>query len=459
MAIATGQLILAMVLAFILLAIIIICANLIHWYGRQQATGKAASQKAHPNNLIVPPDQFILLRVLLDENGHASLSMFQFLMWTLLISFLYIALWFLQVLNGSTTAPPPIDSSLMTLMGISVAVPIASKGIADYKKLKPRSDGESYAEPDYASMLEENGQPSLLRVQMFLWTLAALAIFFGQFLASAFASGASAGSFGLPAVDPTLLFLIGVSQTGYLGSKAYSGTVSKNTQQATASVTPSKTTVANGVPASQPLAIREIIPRSAQVKDQVMLLGTGFGTTADTLMLGQGQVPAADIKRWEDTRIDFVIPDGIQAGTVPIRIVAGGNTVGEQIIITAPAWAQKIKDIDATILGKIWIDDMYNKGDQVPQPLGYFLPGTKYFFFYEFDVPAGTPQWGLTQFKTSFYVDGVKVKDLSVLPGYLNGNNYGVFEYSFDAEKTYHIEIRGSNTVSMDAVVKRKITP
>ena len=74
--------------------------------------------------------------------------------------------------------PPAPDSSLMTLMGISVVVPIASKGISEYKKLKPRNYSETYTEPDYASMLEEKGQPSLLRVQMFLWTLAALAIYF-----------------------------------------------------------------------------------------------------------------------------------------------------------------------------------------------------------------------------------------------------------------------------------------
>ena len=268
----------------------------------------------------------------------------------------------------------------MTLMGISVAVPIASKGMSEYKKLKPRNDGETYTEPDYASMLEEKGQPSLLRVQMFLWTLAALAIYFGQFLASAFASGASAVSFGLPTVNPTLLFLMGVSQAGYLGSKAYSGIVTKTTQQAAEPATPSKTTAGKTISTkttttTQPLAIRDVIPRSAEVKDQVMLLGTGFGITVDTLMLGQARVPAADIKRWDDTRIDFVIPDGTQAGTFPIRIIAGGNTVGEQITVTAPAWAQKIKDIDATIIGKIWIDDLYNKGDQVPQPLGYFLPG------------------------------------------------------------------------------------
>ena len=105
MAIATSQLIIAMVLALVLLAIIIFCANLIHGYGRQQAKSKAAAQKAGPENLVVPPDQFILLRVLLDENGHASLSTFQFLMWTLLISFLYIALWFLQVLSGIPRLP------------------------------------------------------------------------------------------------------------------------------------------------------------------------------------------------------------------------------------------------------------------------------------------------------------------------------------------------------------------
>jgi hypothetical protein len=460
MALTIGQMLVAMVLAFILLVLIIACANVIHWYGRQRTKSKASPQKAGPEDFVVPPDQFILLRVLADKDGHASLSTLQFLLWTLLIAFLYITLWFLQLLSGSTTAPPAIDPSLMALLGISLAVPITSKGISEYKRLKPRNEGETYREPDYGSMLEENGQPSLLRVQMFLWTIAALVIFTGQFLVAAFAPAAGIGSFGLPAIDPTLLFLMGLSQTGYLGNKAYSGTVTtngKSTTPASSQRPPmsSSTTTPPATPVKQPLAIREVIPRSVQAKDPVTLLGSGFGMQKDTLTLGQTQIPETSITRWEDTRIDFVIPASVPAGACPIRVIAGGNAVGEQITVTAPTWAQDLNEIDAEIKGDIWIDDPSQRNYRCP-PIGYFLPGKRYHFFYEFEVTPGTPAWGLTQFRASFYVDGVKIRNLSVLPGYINGQNYGVFDYVFEAEKTYRIEIRGCNTAGMDVPVKRR---
>ena len=452
MAIVPIQLGLALGLSLILIAIIIAIANFIHWFGRQQAMKRAASQPFSLDNMIVPPKHFILLRVLLDKKDHASLSTFQFLAWTLLLSFLYVTLWFLQFLNGSTQIPPPIPETLMVLMGISVAVPITSRGITEYKRLKPRPGGETYSEPNYASMLEEDGRPSLLRLQMFLWTLAALAIFTGSFFIAALSTNASALTLGLPNIDPTLLFLMGLSQTGYLGNVAYSGTVKKTPETPAA---PQVTTpVAEPVPVSQPLEIRDIIPRTVWHSDLVTVLGSGFGTNKDTLILGKDQIPIASIRRWENTRIEFSMPDTIPAGSYTLRVIAGGNSIEAQITVSSPPYTHRLHEIDADIKGEIWIDDPSRQGVTKP-PIGYFVIGKRYHFFYEFIVPAGTPAWGLTQFRTEFYVDGIKVRDLSVLPGYINGYNFGVFDFVFDKEKTYKIEIVGSNKVSMDVEVKK----
>lgn len=323
MGIPADQLAIAMGLSFILIAVIIACANFIQWFGREQAIKRAASQPLTLEDVIVPPKHFILLRVLLDKDEHASLSTFQFLMWTLLIAFLYISLWFLQLHGGSTEAPPAIPDNLMALMGISVAVPIASKGIAEYKKLKLRPEGVTYTEPRYASMLEEDGQPSLLRLQMFLWTIAALVIYFAQFLVAASKLEPNA-VLGLQQADPTLLFLMGLSQTGDLGSKAYSGTVKKTEPDVNKPAVAPPATADPGT-ARNILAIRETIPRTARPKELVTLLGSGFGIQKDTIMLGQERVPPESIGRWEDTRIEFTIPDTITPGNQNLRVIAAGN--------------------------------------------------------------------------------------------------------------------------------------
>jgi len=184
MAIDPIQLMMAMVLSVILIAVIIACANFISYFGRERAKERAISKSLSYEEFIVPLQHFILLRMLLDKKEHASLSAFQFLCWTLLISFFYITLWFLQLLSGGTGAPSPIPESVLALMGISVAIPITSQGISSFKNQKPRGKGETFVGPDYASMLEEEGKPSLLRLQMFLWTLASLAIYIGLFFVS-----------------------------------------------------------------------------------------------------------------------------------------------------------------------------------------------------------------------------------------------------------------------------------
>jgi hypothetical protein len=455
MPIAPSQLGLAMGLSLILIAIIIACANFIHWYGRKHAIKRASSQPLSLDDLIVPPKHFILLRVLLDKNDHASLAAFQLLSWTLLISFLYIAIWILQLLNGSILAPSPIPESLMALMGISVAVPIVSQGITEYKRLKPRPEGETYIEPNYASMLEENGRPSLLRLQMFLWTLAAFAIFIGSFLTAALSAEADPLTLSLPEIAPTLLFLMGLSLAGYLGSIAYSGTV-KKTEPPAKPQQPAQPAAPAPAPAPVRAApgIREIIPRDVKPKGVLTLLGSGFGAQSDTIMIGEDRVPPASIGRWEEARIEFTVPETISPGSHNLRVISGGETVSGQISVGSPQEPQRLNEIDANIISDIWIDDPSQKGYKVP-PIGHFIPDKRYYFFFEFDVPPGTPQWGMAQFRAKFFLDGGLVATRSFMPGVMNGQNYGIFDYLFPAEGKHHIEIAGSNTRTMDIEVKQ----
>jgi hypothetical protein len=458
MEITPSQLAAAMGCALILLVVIIACANFISRFGRQQAAKRAAGKPLEIKDLMVPLQHFILLRVLLDEKEHASLSSFQFLMWTLLISFLYATLWFLQFLNRIPGSPPDISPDLMVLMGISVAVPISSRVIDIYKEVKPRQEGEEYKSPDYASMLEENGQPSLLRFQMFLWTLAALAIYFGLFVTGIMGQGVEIGKFGLPPINETFLFLMGLSQAGYLGSKAFAGKVEPTgkveTKETMAGPAATGTELPKD-PAPAPMSIREIIPRDTiRSKELVTILGSGFGRQTDTIIFGQDRIDPGKITKWENERIEFSLPENLKPGAYQFRVVTGGASTSGQITISQPPVRHGFNNVDADILGEIWIDDPSMKGYRIP-PIGHFIPDNMYHFFFEFAVPPGTDPWGMTQFRAHFLVNGKEMMDQSFMPGHMGGKNYGVFDYRFRELGTYKIEIKGADSPKfIDVVVK-----
>jgi len=449
MAVDFTQLILVMAVSFILIAVILSIANYISYFGRERAKERAVSKSLSYEDFIVPLKHFILLRVLLDKKEHASLSAFQFLCWTLLISFLYLTLWLLQLFNGGTGAPPPISESVLALMGISVAIPVASQGISSYKSRKPREKGETYVEPNYASMLEEDGRPSLLRLQMFLWTLASLVIYTGLFLVSVNTAEdvEALVHLGLPGIDTTLLFLMGLSATGYLANQAYSGKVEKGIEPAQP-----ETAVPEPEPVPSSPVIREII---VDTMGMVTVLGSGFGTQKETILIDEDRVPDDAIVRWEGMRIEFSMPETASRGTKhSLRVLVGGDAANGQIPVSGRQATRRIREIDATIIGDLWIDNPNERGYKVP-PIGYFIPEKRYYFSFEFDVPPGTPQWGGPQFRAEFFIDGTLIDTRSFLPGAGNGMNYGNFDYVFPAEGKHHIEIKGANTKSMDIEVKK----
>jgi hypothetical protein len=458
MATDMGPLWIAMGLSLILIAVIIIIAAFIHYFGRKAAIERQKKQFTM-QDLVIPPKDFILVRILLDKDDHASLSAFQLLAWTLLIAFLYIALWFFNLRSGITTPPQPIPEGLMALMGISVGVPLVNKVIMDYKENKARPEGEEYNEPVYASMLEENGKPSLLRLQMFLWTIASLVIYFWYFITMAMAV-ADVSTLALPPVDDSLLFLMGLSQTGYLGSKAFAGTVTGTEKKTAAVATTTAAPAAPAAPARQPLSLREIVPRAVKSGGLVTLLGTGFGTKPDTLSAGAVTVPQENVRRWDDTRIEFTLPGSVAAGKTELRIIAGGNSVSDTITVGDPDWVNHAREeVPADITGPMWIDDPNMRYYRVP-PIGHFIPKKRYYFFFEYEVPPGTPSWGRTQFAARLYINDKAVGDKkSFLPGYMNGKNYGVFDHTFDDPGKFTIEIRGNNAVKMDIEVKERKVP
>src|SRR4030067_2867803 len=71
--------------------------------------------------------------IIRDENWYQSLPLFQFVIWTSIIGFLYFGTYLTRVFGGVIEFPPTIPSNLLILMGISVAVPVVSGGISVFK--------------------------------------------------------------------------------------------------------------------------------------------------------------------------------------------------------------------------------------------------------------------------------------------------------------------------------------
>jgi hypothetical protein len=159
-----------------------------------------------------------------SPDGEYSVSRFQVWLWTIVILFSY---GFLFLSNG---ASPEFPDSIWALLGISVA----SVGTATTMAVKgkpedpqpavppnpppeaPAVPPEPVARPPAApqsplvNMLSEEDKPSIMRLQMFAWTIAA-AVFF---VVHVYKNGQ------LWDVPSNLLILMGISHAGYLVDKA-----------------------------------------------------------------------------------------------------------------------------------------------------------------------------------------------------------------------------------------------
>ncbi len=142
-----------------------------------------------------------------SPDGAVSVSKVQVWMWTmtLIFSYVYLFLW-----HGP---PEKFPDSLWELMGISAL----STGTARYiamvtGKAQPVTDEAkaTIAKQNWlVSMLSDDGQPSMMRLQMFGWTLVTVFLFLMYVEKNQM----------LWDVPNALVILMGISHAGYLGDK------------------------------------------------------------------------------------------------------------------------------------------------------------------------------------------------------------------------------------------------
>ncbi|HEY4336751.1 MAG TPA: hypothetical protein VGM89_12660 [Puia sp.] len=129
-----------------------------------------------------------------------SLSKFQFALWVLVIAFVYLSLWL--VLHEVPVLPP----SVLGILLITV-------GAAGTSSLIPTNKPTTASTGLRTMLINENGSPSIGRLQYLLFT----GIFLALFISTAFLE--------LRVYDfqPQQLALMGVSTAGYLGLKTVKG--------------------------------------------------------------------------------------------------------------------------------------------------------------------------------------------------------------------------------------------
>jgi len=151
-----------------------------------------------------------LSALFLDPETHTySLSKLQFYLWTMAAlfgySFLYISRVFVQ-----NQGWPDVPGTLPAIIGMSAGTAIGSQIVTSVKGSK----GAGGEEPRIADLVTSGGVVAVDRVQMLLWTLFGV----GAFTLGVWHDGTGTIT-ELPAVPERLLYLMGLSSTGYLAGK------------------------------------------------------------------------------------------------------------------------------------------------------------------------------------------------------------------------------------------------
>lgn len=175
------------------------------------------------------------LEILRDSEGYGSLTNFQFLVWTAVFLFSIVWVYTVRIQGGVLTPAIGIPSNALLLMGVNTASAIGSKAITAGKQKDPKRERkEAPTGTSLWSMLnEDDGRPSLARVQMFIWTLVSVTIYIatlfgllvGPFVLNSNAFVATPFcALSIPDVDLSLVTLMGLSHAAFLGRKYYDTT-------------------------------------------------------------------------------------------------------------------------------------------------------------------------------------------------------------------------------------------
>jgi hypothetical protein len=208
------------------------------------------------------------------DDGRASTSKFQVLLWFGVVVFSYVAVVTSRFQAGETDPLAGIPANVLIALGISVvtvtgAAAVTASQVNAGREVKTSTDNKGLA----PLVQTDAGQADLGKIQLLGWTVIAIAVFLAT-LAREMPAPDS-----LPDIDPALLVLTGVGSATYLGGKLVS------------TATPFVSSISVG---------------SAAVDVPVTVIGANFGTT------GRVEVGGVELQTgvasWSDKQITFSVP-------------------------------------------------------------------------------------------------------------------------------------------------------
>lgn len=269
--------------------------------------------------------------LILDDSWKPSLAIFQFFVWTLIISFSYLFIELLRLKAGVTTFPESPPANLLLLMGISVVVPLASEKIAPVLLPAQRPAPRPPSIPAWETMFMQDGKLTLSRFQMFLWTCIAVLLYIFLLINTVLLQVKDVTALGLPDIDVTLVVLMGISQGAYLGNKLVMQ--SSAIQGGGTGVSP-----AGPAGALSSIAITTVQPDTLRPGQEISIFGSGFGNAKDSVWFNNDRLPVSAITNWTDTRIDLRLPDTPLSGSswpgkYAVKVAAAGSLSAPVAII------------------------------------------------------------------------------------------------------------------------------
>jgi hypothetical protein len=163
-----------------------------------------------------------LLKLALGADQRLSTSKFQFLVWTVPVLFVFIAL----ALGRQNAALANLPSNVLIVLGFNLTTFLGAKAITVSYLTSNRISKKPSDEPDYSLRFlvsNDSGNPELSKTQMLAWTAIAIGAFLFDFFINYGRYLHCGGGFDkrhcFPDIDTALMVLMGLGQGAYLGGK------------------------------------------------------------------------------------------------------------------------------------------------------------------------------------------------------------------------------------------------
>ena len=176
------------------------------------------------------------LQLVMGEDGAYSTSKLQFFLWTAEVIFTYVNIFAFDAQANHFAQLTDFPVNLLLVMGISSATAVGAKAIAvssansaapvpPVAVVAPPLDPADPAAPAVAAvaapapilggiLLDDNGSPDLSKIQLVMWTFIGIGIYL-----TCVTHALESGTRQLPDIDRTLMILMGLGHSAYLGKK------------------------------------------------------------------------------------------------------------------------------------------------------------------------------------------------------------------------------------------------